>query len=271
MVLIDYTSTADPISGQPFGSRAGQVTMIQPVTLDPNKKKKYRLIRCILTPEIPNVYAYGNFNNTQIRISNNGGSTWSIIQFPNGIYTISMIQDTITSSLLTAGWIASSSNTPIIVNYNPATRLVYVILNSSLLSSGTQVAVDFGYTVFYQMLGYATPATAKFTTDGTFSAPNPPNLDVQGTYVNIVSNLINGCRYSNGTFSNIIARIPLVTTSSQVEIVFPSAATGLISPEVPCSIGNSIMSFNIDIQSPSGQSLVVLYGNYIVELEINDV
>lgn len=269
MVLLDYTSKTDSLTGLPFGRRMGQVTLVQPIQLDPNKKKKYQVIRTIISPEIPNVYNYGNFNNTQIRISNNGGISWSIIQFNNGIYQIDMIQDTITNAIAQAGWLGTST-TPIIVNYNPATQYVYIILNSSGIV-GTQIAVDFGYTPFYNLLGFSTTSNAIFITDGTFSAQNPPQIDQQGTTCLIVCSLIQGCRYTNGIYSNIVARIPLVQSESQIEIVWPSASTGLLSPEVECSMSSTVMNYTVDIQTESGQSMVFLYGNFILELSVTDV
>jgi len=271
MVFTDYSSSVDPVYGTPFGIRRGNVSLVQPVQFDSNKKKEYQVVRVILSPEIPNVYSYGSFNNTQIRITNNAGISWSIVQFPNGIYTTSMIQDSITNAFLQAGWISISSSPPVIVSYNPATRLIYSMINSANLAVGTQAGIDFGYSQFYNMLGYSTPANAIFIIDGTYSAQLPPNLDTQGTTVVITCSLIQGSRYSNGQFSNIVCRIPLVTTTSQIEICWPSAATGLLSPIIECSTSNAVMNYTVDFTTESGQSMVWLYGEVIFELDIHDV
>lgn len=271
MVLLQSITTKDQITGNDFGTRKNTVTLVQPIQLDPNKKTKYQIQRVILTPEIPNVYSYGSFDNTKLRISNDGGLNWTIVQFANGIYQIDMIQANIFNAMLQAGWVLSTSSPPVIVNYNPATRLVYVTLDSTLLKVGTQVGVDFGYSKFYQMLGFSSPIAASFVLDGTFSATLPPQLDVQGTYVNITCTIIQGSRYINGKFSNIIATVPITTTGSQIEIVWPSGSTGFMSPEIECTIGNNIISFEVDYLNANGDSLVVLYGNAILEIVISNV
>ena len=270
MVLLEYTSTKDPTYGTDFGTRAGQVTMIQPISLDPNKKKEYQIQSVIISPEIPNIYSYGGFNNTSLRISNNAGVTWSTVILSNGIYQINMIQDSITNAFLQAGWILDSTHIPVIVDYNPASRLIYVQTNSSQLTAGT-VGVDFGYSLMYQMLGFTNPASSIFTVDSTYVATLPPNIDVQGTYINVVCNLITGSRYVNGQFSSVICKVPLTASTTQIEIVFPSANTGSINvPFIEASIPNNIMSFSIDFQTSTGQSVVFLYGNAICQFIVRD-
>lgn len=271
MVFIEYNAKIDNTTGNDFGTRDGQYTMIQPQELDDKKRKEYQIQSIILSPEIPNIFSYGNFDNTKVKISNDGGTTWSTVLIPNGIYTINMIQDSITDAILQAGWIVDNLHIPIVIDYNPATRLVYIQLDSSQLSVGTQIAVDFGASEIYKMFGLLNPLTSIFIVDGTFSAPKPPLIDTQGTFVNVSCNLINGARYINGVYSNVIAKVPLVASSSQIEIVFPSATTGSINtPFITANIPNIISSFNVKFETPEGKPVVWLYGNAIVQFIVQD-
>lgn len=272
MVFLEYTATSDSTTGNTFGYRKGIVNMIQPITFDPNKKKAYQVQSVILSPEIPNVYNYDGFDNTKVKISNDGGTTWVTVQFPNGIYQINMIEATVTNAFLQAGWIPDETFVPIVIDYNPATRLVYIQVDTTKLSVGTQAAVDFGASQMYRLLGFPTAVSAKFLLDGTFSATLAPEVDTQGTYINVVCNAINASRFINGQLSNVIAKVPIVNSGNGIEIVFPSASTGSINtPFIEASIANYLPSFTIDFLQPNGKSAVFLYGNAIVQLIIQDI
>ena len=265
-ILFDTTSSTSA-TGDDFGTRTKQVTLVQPVTFNDNRPRKYRVNRVILSPEIPNIYSYGSFNNTQMRISINGGVAWSIVQFSNGVFTINMIQDSITNAFAQTGSLVVGG-IPVIVSYNPATHFVYVTLQSTALTAG-QVGVDFGFSSFYQLLGFDTPAHSKFIADGTYTAQGIPNLDSQGTSILVSMDIIQGARYKNGVFSNIVCRVPIVVAASQVEIIYPSGSTGFISDWIKSSIPSTIMTYTIDyISEKTGSPIVFLFGNATLEIEI---
>jgi len=269
-VLLDYKSTKDPTTGLDFGYRSGNVYMKQQRQSDENRKKAYRVIRVILSPEIPNIYSYGNFNNTKVNISNDGGTTWISVNFKNGIYTIQEMQDSINNVANQLNWYSKSTDPAFILNYNPATRFIYTKIDSSKMLLPSQFAVDYSVSAFYQMLGY-TSLTCTFLVDGLFTASLSPQIDVQSTYLEIFMSCIQGTRWLNGNLNSAIARIPISTSSTATEIVFPSATTGYISPTVPASIPSTIESFDISIRTGNGTECVFLYGNCIIEVEIIDI
>ena len=272
MSLFEYQSTVDALTGLAFGTRDGSVTMQQPVRFDDRFKKSYQIQNVTLSASIPNIFAYGTFDNTKLRISNNGGANWTIVQFANGIYTVSMIQDNITNAFLQAGWIADATKTPVVVSYNPATQLVYVITDSTqLIGVGVQVGVDFGFSLMYQLLGYDTVAHAMFVIDGIFGAQLPPAIDTQGTYCNVTISAIQYARSVNGVFSNVVARVPLIASGSGNEIVFPSGNGGSINtPFITASIPSYLMNFAVSFQTLTGQPMVFLFGNASVQFIIKD-
>jgi hypothetical protein len=270
MALFEYTSSLDSILGTEFGTRDGTVTMIQPVRFDDKKHREYQIQNITLSQQIPNIYSYGNFNNTTMQISNDSGVTYSTVQFSNGIYTVQMIQDTITNAFLKAGWITDITKIPIIVNYNPATSLIYVILDSANLSAG-MLGVNFGSSSMWQMLGFDTAAHSEFVLDGTYSAQLPPQIDWQGSSINVSCSIVQYARSINGTFSNVVARVPIVTSSTSNEIVYPSGVTGNISmPFVAATIPSDIMSFTVQFKTPTGLPVVWLYGGISFQIIIRD-
>ena len=273
MSLFEFSRTTDAILATPFGTRDGTVTMAQPVRFDDKSKKAYQIQNVTLSGEIPNIFSYGTFNNTLLRISNDGGANWTIVQFANGIYQINMIQDNITNAFLQAGWITDATKTPLIVSYNPATQLIYVILDSSqLIGVGAQVGVDFGFSSMYVMLGFDSAASGLFDSDGTFGAQLPPQIDVQGTFINVAISLIQYARNVNGVFSNVVAKVPIVSGTTTNEIVFPSGSTGNINtPFIEASIPAYVMSYSVSFTTQFGNPVVWLYGNAVVQFVIKDV
>ena len=269
-VLIDYKSNKDPTTGLDFGYRSGNVYMKQQKQLDENKKKAYRVIRVILSPEIPNIYTYGSFTNAKVNISNDGGMTWVSVNFKNGIYTIQEMQDSINDVANQLGWYSKSTEPALILSYNPATRMIYTKIDSGKMLLPSQFAIDYAVSLFYQMLGY-TSLTCTFLTDGLFTASLPPQVDTQSTYLEIFITCIQGTRWVNGNLNSSIARIPISTSSTATEIVFPSATTGYISPTIPALIPSTIESFDISIRTGNGAECVFLYGNCIIEVEIMDI
>ena len=267
-VLLDYNKSRDETTGADFGYRSGTITMRQPLYLNQNKRKAFRVLRVIMSPEIPNIYSYNGYSNSLINISIDGGATWVTVSLKAGIYTIQMIQDSINDVANQLNWYIKPSDPAIVISYNPATRYVYTKLDSSKLLAPGQIAIDYGVSSIYLLLGYGV-LTSKFLIDGLFTATLPPQLDAQSTYVEIKMSCIQGVRWTNGSLSSSICRIPI--QSGQVEIVWPAASTGLISPLIPASIVNSISSYTINITTGNGSECVFLYGNFILEVEIVDL
>lgn len=267
-LLLDYRKDKTT-SGLDFGTRNGTVNLQQPIYLDSNKKKAFRVIRCIMSPEIPNIYSYGNFNNTIVKITNDGGLTWITVSLPFGIYTIKMIQDSINNVANQLSWY-KPNQVALEINYNPATKFVYTKIDSTQLALGTQMGIDYGASQMYQLLGY-TFANSKILIDGLFTATEVPQVDSQGTYVEVTCSIIQNVRWINGTLSKSIVRIPINLQSGSVEIIYPSTNTGMISPLVPASIPSFIQSYDISILNSKGTETVFLYGSFILELEIVDL
>jgi len=263
-VLLDYKSTTDP-SGTVFGVRNGTVQLQQPIYFDPNKKMAFRVIRAIMSPEIPNIFSYGGINNTQINLSNDGGATWVTCQLKTGVYTIAMLNDSINNVASQLGWWTNNADPGYDLNYNPATQMVYVGLDSTKLALGVKLGIDFGVSQIYKTLGY-TLANSQIIVDGITTATLAPQLDFQGTYVEVFMSCIQGTRWINGQVSNCLCRIPITATTT--EIVWPSGTTGMITPLVQASIPSVIQGYDVTIRNGVGNDCVFMYGGFLLEVEI---
>ncbi len=268
-LLLDYNRSIDSISGLDFGTRNGTINLRQPIYLDPNKKKQFRVLRVMLSPEIPNVYNSGGINTTTCNISRDGGATWITCLLKKGIYTISMLNDSINDVATLQSWWAVKGEYGFDLSYNPATKIVYIKLDSTKLAvGGTQLAIDFGVSQMGLMCGFSS-TNNSFIVDGLHTADLSPQLDWQGQYVEIFCSIIQSTRWVNGQLSSALCRVPISASTS--EIVFPSANNGMISPLINASIPSAIQSFDVTIKNAFGRDAVFLYGNASIELEIIDV
>lgn len=269
--VLEFNCDKDPNTGLDFGIRTKQVNLTQMVQLDPNRKKAYRILRATISPVTVNVYKYNNFDNTTVNISNDGGVTWTTVQFKNGNYsTLLMLQNGINDVANQLGWYKSTSDPGIIINSNDATQYAYVKLDSSKLALAGQLAIDFSVSQMYKLLGFNL-ATCTFLVDGIHTGDNPPSVDTQGTYVRIYCSLVQNSRWRDGKLDASLCKIPFVTGGNEIEIIYPGTNTGTISPIIPASIPSIINSFTVSFKNANGDDYVWGYGNVSLELEILDI
>lgn len=266
---LDYVAHKDSTTGLDFGTRSGQVNLQQPMYFDMNKKRAFRVIRCILSGQIPNIYAYGDFDNTTVRITRDGGTSWNTVQLTRGIYTVSQLSASINDTAIQHNWYTDPTDPAIRMSYNPATQYIYVSLDSTKLAiAGGQIGIDFSVSRIHEMFGYPQSAST-FLVDGIHQAPNSPQMDVQGTYCDVAMSCIMSARMVNGTPSNIICRLPL-DAAGQNEIVFPSGNTGMISPLMRANIPYCISQYSVQYLTQFGREVVFTMGNAILEVEVMD-
>lgn len=269
--LITSSSYFDEINtSSQFGTRDLNVNIRQALQLDQNKRKAYRVTKIILSAKLPNVYSYGNINNTTINVTKNGATTWDTIVIPTGIYSIGELNTLINQTCDTYGYWANNSNGGFILSYNPATEYVYVQIDSTQLASVGQLGIDFGVSQMYLMLGF-TLTNSQFITDSTFTATNYSQIDFQGTYVDLYVSCIQSTRLLNGNPNNSVLRLPITTVSGQNEIIFPSNNTGTVSSYIPASISSYISNYKVKWVNGRGNPAVFMYGESYTEIELVDL
>jgi hypothetical protein len=143
-------------------------------------------------------------------------------------------------------------------------------MNSAKLApGGSQLAINWGASQIFAMLGY-TNASSLISVDGVTSATLPPQLDVQGTYVEVYVDCISSARTVNGSPSNCICRIPVMASAGN-ETVFPSGSTGMISPIYPANISSYVSSYTVSFKNKNGTDTVFMSGNAILQLDIMNI
>ena len=210
----------------------GTVVLDQPINFidyrhtEKPRRMQVRLTQVAFTSRIPNVYSLpdGSFNNGKLRVSNNGGSTWTTIQLTNGVYTIPYIQAAINSVI--NNWWTDINDPGLTVKYNLATELVYITLDSTKLASPGQVAIDLSQSQISDLLGYST--TKTFTTDGVKVADKPAMLNWCGDSISVLLHGFGTLSILNGKLSEEFCSVPLTVSQVGNEYVYPSAS---ISPD----------------------------------------
>jgi len=268
--VIEYNASLDPNTSLAYGIRTGQINLTQPLNLNPNSKKAYRILRVMMSPMIANIYQYNGFDNTKLRITNDGGVTWVNVQLKNGNYTtLKVIQDAINDIANQLNWYTSSSDPAITIDSNAATGLVYTKLDSTKLALGTQIGVDYSYSSLYVLFGY-TQIASTFITDAVHTATLEPRVDTQGTFCRVYCSFIQNTRWKDGVMDASICKIPFVTGGNEIEIIYPGMNTGTVSPIIPATIPSFIQSITFRFVNQYGKDVVFLYGNCSCEIEIMD-
>ena len=238
-----------------------------PFKINPNRKHWVRLIKVILSKSIPNIYTIGTFNNTKINITKDGGSTWDTIQLVAGKYTVQSLNAAITQSMLQLTYFTNLAEPPITLAYNLSTEFAYVTLDSAGSTfTGTQIGIDFtaGTTsTINTNLGFISSST--FTTDATHQADAYPQMDQQGTTIDVNINIATGLKSINGSNVNTLVTVPLAGGSDN-EYIYPSG--GIVSPMIPISISSDIMAFKVSYLTSTGATAYWLLGNTITEIEV---
>jgi hypothetical protein len=214
-----------------------------------------------MTYQMPNVYNIDGKNNGLVRVTNDGGGTWTSIQLPVGIYTIPLIQEAINQTIGPT-WYTSMADPAILIQYNLATNIAYIILDSTKLAVGTQIGIDFSQSLIHQLLGFS--AVQTFITDGVFSASEYAQLDWFGNNVSIVLNGFGALSIKNGVLSNEIVSVPLSSSNVNNEYVYPSA--GIVSPYITLSRPlTNLSSYDVNFYGSRVDTNGVPYPIYVME------
>ena len=264
---IAYESETDPNTNLPFGTRNGRnITLTTPLQLDSRVRKGYRIVSFALSAVIPNVYTYQGTNTQTFRLSKDGGTSWTDCSLKVGRYSIRNIQDSINNIANQLSYYTSTSDPAFILSYNPATKFVYCSIDSTKMVGGVQFGIDFSVSNLCEMLGFQAQKT--FITDNLFTADDIPQIDWQGTSVNINTSFISKSMNVNGKWVNTLVNIPITNESANVEIYYPSASTFSYSPLIEADVSNYISNYDINLRTNKGKELVVIYGRFRIDIEV---
>ena len=251
-----------------LGSPDGTVVLSVPLRFEINQRQSLRLIKASFSSNIPNIYSYGGVNNGLLRLSRDGGATWTSIQLPNGIYTMPYIEAAVNAAVML--WWSDGSDPGIKIRYNLATEYTYISLDSTkLVAPGTQLAIDLSQSLICNLLGYS--AVKTFDVDGTHAADVPAQMDWFGNNVSICLSGFGQIGIGDGMPTELCS-IPLSTAHAANEYVYP---VGILSPEIILPRPQQeLLSFSVSFYgsrleaSGMQRSLLITEGEVEVILEL---
>ena len=254
-----------------MGSPDGEVKLDVPILFQRTQRQSLRLIKASFSSQIANVYQLGAFNNGLLRVTNDGGASWTAIQLPNGVYTTKYIQGAITYTV--AAWYTNMADPAIKIQYNLATQIVYVTLDSTKLVAPGQVGIDFSQSRISELLGFNNPANQTFTADGLHDADSYAKLDWSGNSVSVMLEGFGPLAIRNGASSHEFASVPLSASHSVNEYVYPIA--GIIPPIIPIvNTVTEVKSFRVAFKGSRLDSanqqmpIFILEGNVELQFEL---
>lgn len=254
-----------------IASGDGTITLAAPLEWLSSIRRRFRLIKCNFSKLIPNIHNVAGENNGLIRVSRDGGTSWTNIQLTDGSYTVYDIELAVNAAV--SAWWTDPTLPGFQIRGNYVTGYVYTTLDSTTLAApGTQLGIDFSQSLIYDFLGYPI-GTSTFIVDGEYDAPNYANVNWYGDSVSLVITGIGPLTIKNGSQSFEAADIPLILYSGANEFVYP--IQGIPSPKIPLPqcpnlLTNIAIKFLGSRTNAAGQQypLYFLQGNINVQFEI---
>lgn len=215
---------------------------------------------------IPNFFSYvydnGTFNNTQARITNDGGLTWIIVNIPTSKFTnpieLEAVFTDVTNNL---GWLLDPYDPAIVIRANLTTGKIFIVLDSTKLLIGTQIGIDLtlnngdlAYTLGFNTL------TSTYIVDGYYDSTLTPHFDVQGLRYFITTDLSN-LRMINGVNRPLLMSFPVDSNPDTAETTYTNRENTLLS------YGGSrgdITNFNVSVRTYTNKQMVFLRGSRLV-------
>lgn len=236
----------------------GVVALSDALNINPSKRCYIKPISCQMSTRIPNVYSYGSFNNTLIRVKRNVADAWTNINLTAGVYlTTAEITAAITGAI--ASWYTNPLLPALDINANTVTDQVYITLDSSRLAGGgTQMCVDLSQSQIAYTLGF--PAASTYIADGLYTSTNIVHMDIQGTYCDVVCSLTNA-RMVNGQSRKILFSVPLTSMSGLTEFMYP--VNGNNVPLIQYTGSNYICNYTMEFKTQNNTPMVWMSGSKV--------
>lgn len=212
----------------------GTLTLNSPIIFNKKDHLYVRLLKASVTTRLPNIYQTTSplFNNGLIAISRDGGTSWVQIQLDAGIYEVEHIAEALNAYGTANSWWTDSNDPGISIEYNLATHIVYVELDSTKLAAGgTQLGIDFSLSQIDDVLGFQDAANQTFTTDGSHVADSAAQIDWFGNNISILISGLGALSLRNGNRSEEICSIPLSSSEGSNEYLYPT--NGMEMPIIP--------------------------------------
>lgn len=206
---------------------------------------------------IPNIFSYGAFNNRLLRVKTSVADPWTTITLTPGVYLSAAYIEAAITDVLAASY-TDPADPAIRLESNGITNQIFLIIDSTKLSAGTQACIDFTLGNISTTIGFI--AVKTFIADGIYNSSAIPEFDTQGTICNVNCS-ISSSKIINGVATKCFMSIPLVLmTSAMTEYVFPGITNCELTPFI-LQGQNRISSYDIYFTRTDGEKMVFLNGS----------
>jgi len=265
----------------------GTITFDNELMFPPNTRARYvELMSVFFTRHIPNLYILPvsatnpvEYNNSCIQFSISAGAVWHTLQFDQGLYTVSDIQDAINATIAADHYWLDNNDPGFAMSYNIATQRVFVTIdNTKLAAVNYELWINFIYSPttngnLGELLGF----TSIINHDGLTEADELPAMDVYGQTISMNLDGLGPLTTVNGIRSTEICNIPIAGTVLGDTHVFPFAALKtkqiLLSqcPDRIPSLSFKFFSSRTWPEDGTKKSIFGVDGSVIVTLDISYV
>lgn len=279
--MIKFRSSTDTL-----GPLSGSANYTPGISIPPNQPMFVRVLSAQLSKQIPNIYNYGDWNNTIVWVANDADQpapTWIKITLPPGVYTLYELTLAIADATgVHSGldWWTNDIQPGILIEGNTATGLVYFILDNSKTKNQTgRLGLMFEKeTLLYYTLGCdvnGPEMDQRDPNDGSApgyvfkstSASLAPHLDTQGTVCDVTTSLNPEMSYVNSTNTDVLLSIPLTVAGDNADEYF-YPYEGAISPYIQIRNSGALTGLNVVLLTSTGKEMIFIYGNFNLTLEL---
>lgn len=222
-----------------------------PIQLDQRARKYLRLVGLAFSKSITNIHSYTSATFSEdtsiVRVTRDGGTSWTTITLKPGNYDAYDIEQAITSAI--SSWYTSETDPAILIRGNVVTNHTFIVLDTTKLApGGSQVGIDLSQSSIAAVLGFS--AVKTFVVDGEYDSDLLASIDWYGDTLSLEITGFGPLSIKDGAQSFSIAMIPLASIKGSNTYIYPMY--GMISPRIPMPQCPSVISeFQIKLVSYS--------------------
>lgn len=229
-------------------------------------KMKLKIIGGVLTKSIPNVFAYGDWDNTIIYVSNDNWVSETKIDLFRGNYSVTSISNAINAQI-GATYYTNIADPAFYMRVNSSLDRVYFVIDDTKMKvAGSTFGIDFSRSDICKTLGFS--AVKKWTGSQTVTCDVNPEVDHFGSTISVfVDGIGDNISILNGRKSTYLTSINLNSDSSASLYTIPDSGDTMIDVTNPVyQIRNISVRF---VGSRNDRRVVVFDGESLISLGIS--
>ena len=229
------------------------------IILNKNNSWGVRVEKIIMSATIPNIFTHtekGITTNTKLFRVSNDNITYTTVELDEGNYSISQINNAIQNII--SSWMIDSSDSAFFIGINTALNKVYIVIDSTKLSVGTQFCIDFSISDIWRVFGIGESQSKIFTTDGSFGFEGNPRLNFFGDAAFIILQGVGLTSYYNGVLSRTLESLEFVGSDVNKWIFINQS-----QHYYPVSLPPYFKEFSVEVKSIYGNDIVTFGNGYI--------